>query len=111
MLSERHTCFTSGVTVDYRIPAGLLAIVHCTRGHTKAQANRARHGVVGFPSENGGEPGASNFLFNCRVGVRSDTAPWPVRLLERTTLLCRLRACFVGVGIRPERVNTPDVYK
>src|SRR5262249_38397548 len=37
--------------------------------------------------------------------------PWPVRLLERTTLLCRLRTRFVGVGIRPERVNTPDVYK
>jgi 2-polyprenyl-6-methoxyphenol hydroxylase-like FAD-dependent oxidoreductase len=37
--------------------------------------------------------------------------PWPVRLLERTTLLCRLRTHFVGVGIRPERVNTPDVYK
>jgi 2-polyprenyl-6-methoxyphenol hydroxylase-like FAD-dependent oxidoreductase len=37
--------------------------------------------------------------------------PWPVRLLERTTLLCRLRTRFVGVGIRPEHVKTPDVYK
>ena len=36
--------------------------------------------------------------------------PWPVRLLERTTLLCRLRTRFVGVGIRPEHVNTPNVY-
>lgn len=37
--------------------------------------------------------------------------PWPVRLLERTTLLCRLRTRFVGVGIRPEHVKTHDVYK
>ena len=44
---------------------------------------------------------------------KSGTArpPWPVRLLERTTLLCRLRTRFVGVGIRPEHVQTPDVYK
>jgi 2-polyprenyl-6-methoxyphenol hydroxylase-like FAD-dependent oxidoreductase len=37
--------------------------------------------------------------------------PWPVRLLERTTLLCRLRTRFVSVGIRPEHVKTPDVYR
>ena len=37
--------------------------------------------------------------------------PWPVRLLERTTLLCRLRTRFVGVGIRPEHVKTPDVFQ
>jgi 2-polyprenyl-6-methoxyphenol hydroxylase-like FAD-dependent oxidoreductase len=37
--------------------------------------------------------------------------PWLVRLLERTTLLCRLRTRFVGVGIRPEHVKTSDVYK
>lgn len=37
--------------------------------------------------------------------------PWPVRLLERTALLCRLRTCFVSVGIRSEHVKTPDVYK
>jgi 2-polyprenyl-6-methoxyphenol hydroxylase-like FAD-dependent oxidoreductase len=37
--------------------------------------------------------------------------PWPVRLLERTTLPCRLRTRFVGVGFRPEHVKTPDVYK
>ena len=37
--------------------------------------------------------------------------PWPVRLLERTTLLCRIRTRFVSVGIRPEHVKTPDVYK
>jgi NADH dehydrogenase len=36
-------------------------------------------------------------------------AGWPVRLLERTTLPCRLRTRFVGVGIRPEHVKTPDI--
>jgi 2-polyprenyl-6-methoxyphenol hydroxylase-like FAD-dependent oxidoreductase len=42
---------------------------------------------------------------------KSGTArpPWPVRLLERTTLPCRLRTRFVGVGIRQEHVKTPDV--
>jgi 2-polyprenyl-6-methoxyphenol hydroxylase-like FAD-dependent oxidoreductase len=35
--------------------------------------------------------------------------PWPVRLLERTTLPCRLRTRFVGVGIRPEHVKTHAV--
>ena len=46
------------------------------------------------------------------VGKSGTTRPpWPVRLMERTTLLTRLRTRFVGVGIRPEHVNTPDVYK
>ena len=42
---------------------------------------------------------------------KSGTArpPWPVRLLECTTLPCRLRTRFVGVGIRPEHVKTPAV--
>src|SRR5262249_20314668 len=31
--------------------------------------------------------------------------PWPIRLLERTSLLCRLRTRFVGLGIRPEHVK------
>jgi len=34
--------------------------------------------------------------------------PWPVRLLERTTLPRRIRTRFLGVGIRPEHVKTPD---
>jgi hypothetical protein len=35
--------------------------------------------------------------------------PWIVRLLERTTLPCRLRNRVIPVGIRPEHVRTPDV--
>jgi 2-polyprenyl-6-methoxyphenol hydroxylase-like FAD-dependent oxidoreductase len=37
--------------------------------------------------------------------------PWPVRLLERTKLPCRMRTRFICVGIRPEHVKSPDVYK
>jgi 2-polyprenyl-6-methoxyphenol hydroxylase-like FAD-dependent oxidoreductase len=37
--------------------------------------------------------------------------PWIVRLLERTTLPCRLRNRVIPVGIRPEHVKTPDVLK
>jgi 2-polyprenyl-6-methoxyphenol hydroxylase-like FAD-dependent oxidoreductase len=37
--------------------------------------------------------------------------PWPVRLLESTTLPRRMRTRFVSVGIRPEHVRTPDVFK
>jgi 2-polyprenyl-6-methoxyphenol hydroxylase-like FAD-dependent oxidoreductase len=34
--------------------------------------------------------------------------PWLLRLLERTTLPCRLRNRVIPVGIRPEHVKTPD---
>src|SRR5262249_26524596 len=37
--------------------------------------------------------------------------PWPLRLLERTTLPCRMRTRFIAVGFRPEHVKTPNVYK
>jgi 2-polyprenyl-6-methoxyphenol hydroxylase-like FAD-dependent oxidoreductase len=37
--------------------------------------------------------------------------PWPMRLLERTTLPCRMRTRFITVGFRPEHVATPDAYK
>ncbi|HEV2386029.1 MAG TPA: FAD-dependent oxidoreductase [Candidatus Acidoferrales bacterium] len=35
--------------------------------------------------------------------------PLPLRLLERTTLPCRFRTHFIGVGVRPEHVKTPDI--
>ena len=35
--------------------------------------------------------------------------PWPLRLLERTTLPCRMRTRFISVGFRPEHVKTPDI--
>jgi len=34
---------------------------------------------------------------------------WPVRILERTTILRRLRTRFIGIGIRPEHVKTLDI--
>jgi len=35
--------------------------------------------------------------------------PWPMRLLERTTIPRRVRTRFIGLGIRPEHVRTPAV--
>jgi len=35
--------------------------------------------------------------------------PLPLRMLERTTIPCRLRTRFISVGFRPEHVKTPDV--
>jgi 2-polyprenyl-6-methoxyphenol hydroxylase-like FAD-dependent oxidoreductase len=37
--------------------------------------------------------------------------PWPLRLLERTTLPCRMRTRFIAVGFRPEHVKTPNAYQ
>jgi len=36
--------------------------------------------------------------------------PWPLRLLESTALPRRMRTRFVSVGIRPEHVETPDMW-
>jgi 2-polyprenyl-6-methoxyphenol hydroxylase-like FAD-dependent oxidoreductase len=41
----------------------------------------------------------------------SKRLPWPVRLLEATTLPRRMRTRFISVGIRPEHATTPDVFK
>jgi 2-polyprenyl-6-methoxyphenol hydroxylase-like FAD-dependent oxidoreductase len=37
--------------------------------------------------------------------------PWLLRLLERTTLPCRMRTRFIAIGFRPEHVKTPDILK
>jgi 2-polyprenyl-6-methoxyphenol hydroxylase-like FAD-dependent oxidoreductase len=34
--------------------------------------------------------------------------PWTLRLLERTTVPRRMRTRFIGIGILPEHVKTPD---
>jgi 2-polyprenyl-6-methoxyphenol hydroxylase-like FAD-dependent oxidoreductase len=34
---------------------------------------------------------------------------WTQRLLERTKILPRMRTRFIGIGIRPEHVKTPDI--
>jgi 2-polyprenyl-6-methoxyphenol hydroxylase-like FAD-dependent oxidoreductase len=36
-------------------------------------------------------------------------APWPVRLLARFPYLRRFPARFIGVGVRPEHVHTPEM--
>ena len=37
--------------------------------------------------------------------------PWLVRILERTKIPRRVRARLIAIGIRPEHVKTPDMYK
>ena len=37
--------------------------------------------------------------------------PWALRLLELTTVPRRMRTRFIGVGIRPEHVKTPDYLR
>ena len=37
--------------------------------------------------------------------------PWPLRLLRRVAFLRRIPARLIGVGIRPEHVQTPDAYR
>jgi 2-polyprenyl-6-methoxyphenol hydroxylase-like FAD-dependent oxidoreductase len=36
--------------------------------------------------------------------------PLPMRLLERTTLPCRMRTRFIALGFRPEHVKSPDAH-
>ena len=43
------------------------------------------------------------------VGARK--VPWPIRLLEATSLPRRIRTRLMSLGIRPEHVETPDVWK
>jgi 2-polyprenyl-6-methoxyphenol hydroxylase-like FAD-dependent oxidoreductase len=49
-------------------------------------------------------------LIRNQIGA-SQRLPWPVRLLEVTTLPRRMRTRFISVGIRPEHVKTSDVFK
>jgi 2-polyprenyl-6-methoxyphenol hydroxylase-like FAD-dependent oxidoreductase len=42
------------------------------------------------------------------AGGETPKPPWPVRLLDRCPLLQRIPARVVGVGIRPEHVQTPQ---
>ena len=37
--------------------------------------------------------------------------PWPLRLWRRYPVLRRIPARLIGIGFRPEHVNTPDVFR
>jgi len=39
----------------------------------------------------------------------SGRPPWPLRIMEPSTLPKRMRTRFIGLGIRPEHVRIPDV--
>jgi hypothetical protein len=41
---------------------------------------------------------------------KSLSPPLPVRLLKHSALLSRLPARLIGMGIRPEHVQTPNAF-
>jgi len=43
-------------------------------------------------------------------GPPLNDAPWPVRLLDKSPLLRRIPGRLIGLGIRRERVESPDAY-
>jgi 2-polyprenyl-6-methoxyphenol hydroxylase-like FAD-dependent oxidoreductase len=46
------------------------------------------------------------------LGSKHDlTLPWPLRLLRRFPILARIPARLVGIGVRPEHIQTPDVQR
>lgn len=44
------------------------------------------------------------------LGARQSIRPWPVRVLNKVPLLRRLPARLIGMGVRMERVRSPDVH-
>jgi 2-polyprenyl-6-methoxyphenol hydroxylase-like FAD-dependent oxidoreductase len=64
-----------------------------TKFTQKVQAIMRRQ-IAGNPDDSGGRK-----------------VPWPMRLLESTSLPRRMRTRFMSLGIRPEHVKTPDAWK
>jgi 2-polyprenyl-6-methoxyphenol hydroxylase-like FAD-dependent oxidoreductase len=50
----------------------------------------------------------NNVLSRVLASTGALTPPWPVRLLSRCPMLQRIPARLVGLGIRPEHVQTPE---
>jgi 2-polyprenyl-6-methoxyphenol hydroxylase-like FAD-dependent oxidoreductase len=50
------------------------------------------------------------FIAPTLAAQRSPRPPWPARLLGRSALLRRIPARVIGLGLRFERVQTPDVH-
>lgn len=40
-----------------------------------------------------------------------DEAPWPLRMFDGMSVLRRLPASAVGMGVRPEHIRSPDMHK
>lgn len=45
------------------------------------------------------------------LGSQQVSLPWPLRLFRRFPILRRIPARLIGVGVRPEHVRSPDIYK
>jgi 2-polyprenyl-6-methoxyphenol hydroxylase-like FAD-dependent oxidoreductase len=44
------------------------------------------------------------------LGSRQVSLPWPIRLFQRFPILRRIPARLVGIGFRPEHVESPDFF-
>ena len=44
-----------------------------------------------------------------RPATRTGSLPWPIRLLQTFPYLQRFPALFIGIGVRPEHVRTPQL--
>jgi 2-polyprenyl-6-methoxyphenol hydroxylase-like FAD-dependent oxidoreductase len=52
----------------------------------------------------------NNILSPVLASRETPTPPWPVRLLSHCPLLQRVPARLVGIGFRPEHVQTPELW-
>lgn len=58
-----------------------------------------------------GQRAAQNrIIANVLGGAPFSQAPWPIRLLDRYPLLRRIPGRLIGLGIRRERVRSPNAY-
>jgi 2-polyprenyl-6-methoxyphenol hydroxylase-like FAD-dependent oxidoreductase len=53
----------------------------------------------------------NNIFTRLLASRKNPSPPWPIRLLARSPLLQRLPARLVGLGVRPEHVQTPDIAR
>jgi 2-polyprenyl-6-methoxyphenol hydroxylase-like FAD-dependent oxidoreductase len=53
----------------------------------------------------------NNVLSRVLASTEALTPPWPVRLISSSPLLQRIPARLVGLGVRPEHVETPEAER
>jgi 2-polyprenyl-6-methoxyphenol hydroxylase-like FAD-dependent oxidoreductase len=52
----------------------------------------------------------NNIVGKVLASTKPQTAPWPLKLLNRFEVLRRIPARIVGVGFRPEHIKTPAIH-
>lgn len=51
----------------------------------------------------------NNIIGKVLASTKPQSAPWPLKLLDRVELLRRIPAHVIGVGFRPEHIKTPAI--